>query len=194
MAETDTRKADLAKMEGELKEVQTQVKKWVKLIDESETAPASAMAKLNAYETKEGALKRQIESLSATIHDNPLTGWRQVEPTIDNRLRLQAVLANEIETISIDANERTAKLTLKDGKTTFDLAWEFSGSNGAKKDAGSERYLMFGEPQAYLDQVLIWKSDQNINLVGRKIQIVDTDTAVVCGVEIEPNTIAIAAR
>jgi hypothetical protein len=50
-----------------------------------------------------------------------------------------------------------------------------------------------GEPQAYLDQVLIWKSDQNINLKGRPIKIVDTDRPLVFGVEIEPNKIAVAA-
>jgi DNA invertase Pin-like site-specific DNA recombinase len=195
MAETDTRQEQLATMKGELRHTQAQAQKYYKVIDESDTPPAGIGNKIHALETKEAALKRQIESLSATIQDNPLMGWQQVPPTIDNRLRLQAILANEIESLTLDAEKRIATLTLKESKgrkASFGLAWESSGANGTKKEAGSERFLLFGEPQAYLDQVLIWKSDQNISMVGRKIELVDTDYPLVFGAEIAPNKIAVA--
>jgi DNA invertase Pin-like site-specific DNA recombinase len=195
MAETDTRQEQLAEMEGELKDVRAKLKIWADAIDSGEAKPAIAMQKLNSYETKEAALKRQIESLSATISENPLTGWEQVEPTIDNRLRLQAILASEIDSLTIDADKRTATLTLKESKgrnASFDLAWENNGANGRRQVEGNTRFLLRGEQQAYLDQVLVWKSAQNISLRGLKIKVVDTDYPLVFGVEIEPNKIAVA--
>ena len=191
LAQNDTRQDELTKMQGELKNIQAQYKKWMQVIDESQTSPAGAGNKLSALETKEAALKLQIESLSATIHENPLGNWKQVVPTVDNRLRLQTILANEIESLTVDAEKRIATLQLKTTKASFGLAWESSGANGNKKEAGSRRFLYYGEPQAYLDQLLIWKSDQNYNFEGVEIEIMDTEKPIMFGVEVEPNVVGL---
>jgi len=196
MAQNDTRQDELAKMQGELKNIQAQHKKWMQVVDESLTPPAGVGNKLNALETKEAALKRQIESLSATIHENPLAGWQPVEPTIDNRLRLAGILASEIDSLTIDAEKLTATLELKEVRgftPRFGLAWKRTGANHIKKELADTAFLLNGNQEAYLDHVLIWKTELNASLAGRNIQyeVVDTDRPFLFGVEIAPNVIGI---
>jgi DNA invertase Pin-like site-specific DNA recombinase len=152
MSGADTRKDQLCAMEGQLRDTETQIKKWMKLIDESENPPANSMRRLNALETRQIALNRQIESLSATINNNPITGWQQVPRTIENRLRLQTILRNEIDSLTIDAQNRVAILRMKESKALegcFELAWESSSANGTKKNSASRRFLLWGDAQEY---------------------------------------------
>lgn len=174
MAETDTRHDELAKLHGELKDVQAKLKIWADALDSAEAKPAIAMQKMNAYETKAKALSRRIESLSATIEDNPLTGWQQVPPTIDNRLRLQAVLANQIESLTLDAEKRTATLQLKEPKAPkgrFELAWNPTPANQVNKNEAATSFLLWGERQDYLDHVLVWKTPHSVKI--GKVTIAD---------------------
>jgi DNA invertase Pin-like site-specific DNA recombinase len=198
MAEMDTHQDELAKLQGDFKNTQVQIKKWMQVIEEAETPPASVGNKLNALETKAAALKRQIETLSATIQGNPLADWQPVAPTIENRLRLQAILANEIDSLTIDAENLRAILELKEvrgRKPRFELAWERTGANHAKKELANSAFLLNGNQEAYLDQVLVWQSDQNLTRPGKRVRIkvVDTDKPFLFGIELGPNQIGILA-
>lgn len=167
LAERDDRPNKLQALQGEFKSVGEQIKKWMGMIDGMEAPPANAMLRLNALETKQAALKRQIESLTATIKNNPLEAWQQVPMTVENRLRLQAILLNEIEALTIDAGKRTAKLTLKEPQCSFDIAWESKAANHVKKDPASEGFrssAFDGGESPYLDDVLVWQSPRNIHL------------------------------
>ena len=167
MTETDNRQEKLTTLNGELKETQRQKGKWVEIIDQSETVPAVAAQKLNALETRESALQRQIESLSATIDDNPLTAWQQVPNTPENRLKLQTILADEIESLTIDAGNKKAALVMKDPYCTFNFSWpDSTGTNANKENPANSYFNCEGEGLnkrfEYLDRMLVWKSDENI--------------------------------
>jgi hypothetical protein len=164
LAETDTRQEKLVTLRGEQTEAQKQKAKWVSIVENSETVPDIAAQKLNLWDTKEKALARQIETLEATINDSPLADWQHVENTPENRLRLQAILSNEIESLTIDAGNRYAALTVKEPQMTFEIGWpESSGANATKQNMANYAFFCAGysKPFAYLDQVLVWKSDQN---------------------------------
>jgi len=85
---------------------------------------AALSAKVEGVVSKMQALSQRLFGFKVVMKAEYVSAPANTSRTEDatkSAPRLQAVLANEIETISIDANERTAKLTLKDGKTTFDL-------------------------------------------------------------------------
>jgi hypothetical protein len=135
-------------------------------MDSGQKLPEMIVQKINALETKEMALKRQIESLTATVNDKPLVGWKHVENTPDNRLRLQAILSTEIDSMTINAGERTAQLVTKHPQYEFNFTWpESVGSNAKKVNPSDNFFLVQGCDKIcpYLDQVLVWKSPFNLS-------------------------------
>ncbi len=167
LAETDSRQEKLTTLNGELMETQRQKAKWVEIVDQSDTVPAVAAKKLNALETRESAFLRQIESLSATIDDNPLTAWQQVPNTPENRLKLQTILASEIESLIIDAGNMKATLVIKDPYCIFNISWPDSrGTNATKQNPANSYFMCEGEGLnkrfEYLDRLLVWQCEENI--------------------------------
>jgi hypothetical protein len=165
MADSDSREQELLTRVGELKEAQKQKAKWVSIVEKSETVPMIATERLNFFSTKEIALKRKIESLAATIKEKPLANWQQIENTPEKRLRLQSVLSDAIEYLTIDAGKRAAILSIKDPACSFQIQWPKStGTNGTTKNPANTYFYCdaFKNPMEYLDDVLVWKSPQNI--------------------------------
>lgn len=164
MSATDTRQEKLTTLYGDLAAAQKQKAIWVEIIETGKVPSETAAQKLNALETKEKALKRQIEIASASINDNPLGAWQHLENNPANRLRLQTLLSDEIECLTIDAGNRTAKLAVKDPECSFEIRWPQSkGANANKENPADFGFTCegFEKPFAYLDQHLVWKSSQN---------------------------------
>ena len=167
MTEKDSKKEKLITLTGELKEAQKQLAKWTSIINQSDVVPATAAQHLNLYETRQSALKRQIEALSAMMNDNPLTSWQQVENTPQNRLKLQTILKDEIESLTIDAGKMQATLVIKEPHCTFNISWPSAeGTNKTKANPANSHFFCAGveQPFEYLDNILVWKSEQNMKL------------------------------
>jgi DNA invertase Pin-like site-specific DNA recombinase len=167
MSEADTRQDELSKMMADLKDIEAQIENWGSVIDQRGVRPEIAACKLNALDTRKAAIKRQIESLSAIISTNPLSAWKQVPPTIDNRLRLAAILQDEIEALTVDAQNLSATLKLKKPKWTFELSWENpQGANQVRRNKAAEGFQMLGKKLRYVDNLLVWKTSENVELNG----------------------------
>ena len=169
MAKTDIKQEKLTTLKGELKEAQKQKAKWVKIVNESDEVPEVAAKQLGLYETREKALERQIESLSATANYNPLVEWSNISNTPENRLRLQTILTNEIESLSVDALGRTAQVTFKNPQRTFKIKWPQSqGANATKVNLSMIGFECdgFNGPIPYLDELLVWKMENEPKLDG----------------------------
>lgn len=167
MTEKDSKKEKLITLTGELKEAEKQLAKWTSIISQSDVVPATAAKHLNLYETRQSALKRQIEALSAMMNDNPLTSWQQVENTPQNRLKLQTILKDEIESLTIDASKMQATLVIKEPNCTFNISWPSAeGANQTKPNPANNHFFCAGveQPFEYLDKILVWKSEQNMKL------------------------------
>jgi DNA invertase Pin-like site-specific DNA recombinase len=168
LTETNEREDKLITLKGELQHAQKQLKKWESIINESsDVPPATALKQLNFFETRQIAITRQIESLEATLDDNPLMSWRPVQNTPENRLRLQTILSNEIESLTVDAVNRTAKLTMKSPRLLFEIAWPHSiGTNSHRTNPADFGFSCDGEPMRYYD---IWKALDIPNLTAENI-------------------------
>ena len=64
------------------------------------------------------------------------------------------------------------------------LRWNKKYKDGFFIEQNEELYQ-----QAYLDEVLVWKTDQNISV--KNVKIVDTDVPFILGFETEPNVIRV---
>ncbi len=166
MGETDNRAEAVIKLQGELADVKAKARQAQ--ADYHET-PSNAVAQaLARFEAQADDLAKQIEVATAKLEESPLTGWKRVEPTPDNRIRLGSNLANEIKAINVDAGKHTAELEMNDGKN-FGLKWQPKLSNAAKKDPSALGFFLTGagvknEPIAYTDHFTVWKSDKPIEV------------------------------
>lgn len=167
MIQSDTREEKLTTMKGELKEAQKQKTKWIEYADNAASIDDVAAQKINLWDTKQKALARQVQALEATIHDNPLVEWKHVEKTPENRLRLQSILANEVESLTIDAANRQAVLKVKRPEVSFTIGWPAGvGTNKTKANLADTLFWCEGNenPFPYLDTALVWKTEHSTTL------------------------------
>lgn len=161
LTETNDKQEKLMTLKGELEHAKKQLAKWTAIVNEESVSPATAVRQLNLYEMRQTVLNRQIEALEATLDDNPLMAWRQVSNTPDNRLRLQTILADEIESLTIDAANRTAKLLMKSPRLEFDISWPQSvGTNATRLNPAKYGFTCEGVGKMFYQD--IWKNAQSI--------------------------------
>jgi DNA invertase Pin-like site-specific DNA recombinase len=164
MNQQDSKAEKLITLQGELKVNKERI---AQMTADYDNTPSNLVAQsLARQEGKQKELMRDIETLTATMADDGLTGWEPVENTIENRLRLGALLRNEVESLLIDAKGLQAILTLKDPACSFKLTWESKNGNHMQANSASERFTMEGESlkkqqSPYLDKVLVWQSAHN---------------------------------
>ena len=124
------------------------------LIDpEHKTIPRSLINQINEIEGKIDNLKSEIEYLSNSpdILIDGIAGWKPIEETIDNRMKLQMVLRSIIDKVVIDANTQSGKVYIREeaSQTPFNIKWD-------KKNKIS--FVLNGQIQRYDYKGDIWKS------------------------------------
>jgi DNA invertase Pin-like site-specific DNA recombinase len=153
MSQGDDRQQKLATLKGELADTQTKHKTLLGHMEKDGVFPEGVMKIVAGYESKIKSLTEEIGALSAKLQENALGSWRQVEKTVENRLRLQSILADEIERLVIDAGNLKALLQLRNVDEDIDLQWTRENQSGFT--------FLGGKQSPYLDDVLVWKSDKN---------------------------------
>ena len=95
-----------------------------------------------------------------------------MEKTPENRLRLQRILLEKIESLKVDAGKRRASLVVKEPNCSFEITWAFAnGANATKIHPAKVGFSLkgHGEKFEYLDDIFVWKSDRNLSMrVSRK--------------------------
>jgi len=163
MGDGDNKAEKLIGLQGDLKLTRDKMAQLQELLIEN---PSKTLAKsAEALDAKEKQLTKEIEETTALLDSNPLGEWRQVPETTDNRLRLQAILANAIEGIAIDTKGRKATLTLKDAdRTPVWLAWDAIVSNASRVKPADHHFYLGSAKMPYRDRQLVWKDAANANL------------------------------
>jgi DNA invertase Pin-like site-specific DNA recombinase len=150
---------ELERLKASRQNCEMQIKKWSDLIDNTPQPPQSALNKVSDYEREQTVLAHRIEVLSATIQSHPLDRWQLVENNPANRMRVAGVLRNEIASLVIDAEKRTAELSIAEPACNFSLAWPKAvGTNRTKTNPANEGFFLNGKKSAYIDNLLVWKS------------------------------------
>lgn len=161
MAERDNGRDELFAKQGEHKHTIEQLKLCKEKLD---AYPSDTLfAHIHKLETKSKALVLEIESLTARLDNNPLASWTHVPKTKENRLKLQAILASEIESITLNVENSTGTLKVKDPECEFDLKWKRS-TGDPKVPHGKQFFESMGKEYYYQDDYFVWKTDKNIDL------------------------------
>ncbi len=157
MGQKDDRAEKLIAAQGELKTTKGKIETLQEI--QTETPSKATGKSLADLEAKQDALTQEIEALAATVQDDRLTGWTKVEKNDENRLRLSAILASEIDRIVIDADKKKAVLTMKgNGAAKWQISW------GPGRNNPNTGFYFEGEFNPYADNLLVWESPENTNL------------------------------
>lgn len=159
MKSRDTSRDELMANEGELNHTEKLIAEYEEAMVSENARPQTVVNALSKLEVKRDELKRSIDGLSARIERNPLAGWQPVPNTKENRLRLQMILKDEIDAISIDIPNVKGVLKVREPDCQFEIGWDrFQGD--VKRSYGSICFKISGERHQYLDELFVWQSDK----------------------------------
>jgi DNA invertase Pin-like site-specific DNA recombinase len=157
MKDGDKRQDELLAKKGELGHTQNLLAGCVPQLNDPATASKMLFQHIKTLEDRERALTLEIESLTARQDTNPLVGWKPVSNTPQNRLRLQAILAAEIESLTLDLKELKAVLKTADPQCEFDMEWDRMQGD-CVRSYGKNCFRSIGETFPYVDELFVWES------------------------------------
>ncbi len=142
---------------GLLKHTEARIAQLNDLIQMEKEIPKSVVKTISQLENKAEEIKSQIENSPSEAAQNRAE-WQRVPNTLENRLRMQMILSNEIESITLDPIKREAIMFAKEFRMfrkgekesqaiPIPLKWDEDEKNS---------FLFFGERQNYLDESLVW--------------------------------------
>jgi DNA invertase Pin-like site-specific DNA recombinase len=164
------REQTLKDKQAELRQNQKQIGRLTQAIADTDIAPEAVMGKIRELEQSQALIKSEVAKLESLAGVNPFLDWKQCEPTVENRLRLQNILRGEIESLKIDARGHKALLILKVGDE-FELEWDYQRANHYKQnpaDAGFTIIDYSGDAQAtprfftYADDMFVWNTGRSL--------------------------------
>jgi len=135
---------------------------------EIENISKSVVKSLAEFEEKEEQLKKEIELLEnkPDIINDGVFGWKPIEETIENRMKLQMVIRSIINKIVIDAENQSGEIFINEsaGQHPFIVKWD-------KKNKLS--FLLNEKVTRYDYKGNIWKLNPNAKKRGLPQHVLD---------------------
>jgi DNA invertase Pin-like site-specific DNA recombinase len=169
--------SDMDAMQGELKDTEARLEKLKTMIDENiDLISVMVLKSIKELEAKQGELKEKLALAVPAASPNPFANWQPLENNRDNRIKVRLLLRRAIESLVVNMDTQRATLKLAKLPVTLDLAWSrephLRGKNGALLPRKQETFAINGREQPYLDNVVIWKSPENITDPKKLMHIV----------------------
>jgi DNA invertase Pin-like site-specific DNA recombinase len=158
--------SQLNALQAELTHTQARMSKLKAMLNDPNLISKAVLQTLRELETQEEELKAKIAIAPPPGGPNPFSNWKPLAQTPDNRIKLRMILKQAIESLVIDTDAKTARLTLRGLPTNLSLKW--AGPKQRRDEAGVleekqiDKFYINDKEQPYLDNVVIWESAENI--------------------------------
>jgi len=150
----------------ELKETTDILNRLIESTKDSElkVIPRRIIQSISEYEEKEDTLKNELDVLENTpeVLVDGLAGWKPIEETVDNRMKLQMVLRTIIEKIIIDAESQSGEVFIHESTGQPPLTIQWNKDNKLS-------FILNGQDTRYDYKGNIWQKNKPIPSEYRKI-------------------------